>query len=381
MVKKKMIEDFFDLINGSFTFYKNNNIYDKLIKQFHNEMKGIKNKKLVIKKTEFNPTSLSDSHFVSTDAKNALKKIKYAYTSTFKILNSTIELSLLTPKNISNKQKMNDVNRIYKLLHFIIGYSNMNLESISITLFFHDDVKQITQKYETLGPKHVNTAVTYACAKNGEIFVYRKEEWFKVLAHELMHSLCLDFSGLNIKNLKDNFKKLFKVKSDYEISESYAEFWATVINTLFLAYDITKSYKSFKENVTMMLDIEKTFSLYQCTKILKYMKIDNYEIFLSNKQSHLYEEKTNVFAYYFVKTILLYNYDEFMAFCHSNNPPENPILFFKSPGNLNAFFNFILKNYNGEELMNDFRALELIYDDVKNADLKKTMRMSLFEKN
>jgi len=49
MVKKKMIEDFFDLINGSFTFYKNNNIYDKLIKQFHNEMKGIKNKKLVIK--------------------------------------------------------------------------------------------------------------------------------------------------------------------------------------------------------------------------------------------------------------------------------------------------------------------------------------------
>ena len=175
--------------------------------------------------------------------------------------------------------------------------------------------------------------------KNGEIFLYRKEEWFKVLAHELMHSLCLDFSGLNTKILKENFKKLFKIESKYEISESYAEFWATVINILFISYDITNKYTAFKETVTMMLDIESLFSLYQCVKILKYMKINNYKQFLENKQTNLYEENTNVFAYYFVKTILLYNYDEFMKFCHENNPPGNPILFYKSPGNLNSFFN------------------------------------------
>jgi hypothetical protein len=70
-----------------------------------------------------------------------------------------------------------------------------------------------------------------------------------------------------------------------------------------------------------------------------------------------------------------------MVFCHSNNPPGNPILYYKSPGNLNSFFNFILEHYNSDDLMNDFRAMELIYDDVKNADLKKTMRMTLFEKN
>ena len=35
MVKKKMIADFFDLINGSFAFYKNNKIYDKIIKKFY----------------------------------------------------------------------------------------------------------------------------------------------------------------------------------------------------------------------------------------------------------------------------------------------------------------------------------------------------------
>jgi hypothetical protein len=381
MVKKKMIADFFDLINGSFTFYKNNKTYDKIIKKFYTEMKLIKKKNIDIQKVKFNPSDLSESHFVSEHARKALKKVKFSNNSTFTILNTTIQLQLLTPKNTTNKQKKNDIQRVYKLLHFILGFSNMNLETLNIVLFLHDDKKYITKKYETLGPNHVNSAVTYACAKNGEIFLYRKEEWFKVLAHELMHSLCLDFSGLNTKILKGNFKKLFKIESKYEISESYAEFWATVINILFISYDITNKYTAFKENVTMMLDIESLFSLYQCIKILKYMKINNYKQFLENKQTNLYEENTNVFAYYFVKTILLYNYDEFMKFCHENNSPGNPILFYKSPGNLNSFFNFVLKYYSTEYLLNDFRAMELILGDIKNPELKKTMRMTLFEKN
>jgi len=380
MVKKKMIEDFFELISDSFTFYKNGVLYDKVLKTFYKELKGIKNKKIKLKKTEFNSDSLSESHFVSKKAKNALKKIKYGYTTKLSVLNAEVELCFLTSKNTSHKEQVENAKRVYKLVMFLMGFSNMNLETIKITLFLHDDNKKIKKKYEILSPKHVNTAVTYACAKNGEIFLYRKEEWFKVLAHELMHSLCLDFSGLGTKSLKDNCKKLFKIKSDYEISESYAEYWATIINILFLSFDISNSYKPFKENVTMMLDFEKIFSLYQCTKILKYMGISNYSTLLQS-QSQLYEEKTNVFAYYFIKTVLLYDYEEFMQFCYSNNPPANPISFYKSPGNLNTFFNYILKHYNSDDLRGDFDTMEKIFDNVNGNDLKYTMRMTLFEKN
>ena len=373
-----MIEDFFELIDGSFTFYKNNKTFDKLMKQFYNQMKKIKLIDIDIKKTNFNPSSLSESHFVNIDAKKALKKVRYSYTSNFKVFNSEIEIQLLGP-NITNAQRKNHIERIYRLLCFIINHSKITLKTLKIIIFLNKSEKKIGKKYEILSPKHVNTAVTYACATNGEIFLYRHEEWFKVLAHELMHSLCLDFSGLDIKGLKDNFKKLFKLDSDYEISESYAEFWATIINVMFLSFDIVKNFKSFKENVAMMLDIEKIFSIFQVTKILKYMKIDKYDKIVES--SNLYEEKTNVFAYYIVKTILLYHYDEFLLFCHQNNPPKNPILFYKSPGNLNNFFNFILKTYQEKDLMDDFRAMELIYNDVKNSSLKKTMRMTLFELN
>jgi len=378
MVKKKMVEDFFELIEGSFTFYKNNKTFDKLTKQFYNEIKKIKSIKINIKKKEFNHSSLSESHFVNDEARKALDKIKYSYVSEFNVLESNIELNLLGP-NVSNKERIKTVDRIYRLLYFIISHSKMNLKTLKISLFLNNSEKKLNSKYEILSPKHVNTAVTYACATNGEIFLYRKEEWFKVLSHELMHSLCLDFSGINLKDLKTSFKKLFKINSDYEISESYAEFWATVINIMFLSFDITKSYKSFKENVAMMLDIEKIFSLYQVTKILKYMRIDGYEKLIDN--SNLYEEKTNVFAYYIVKTILLYHYDEFLLFCHENNSPKNPILFYKSPVNINQFFKFILEYYQEDNMMKDFRAMELISRDVKNKDLKKSMRMTLFEKS
>ncbi len=378
MANKKIISDFFKAIKGEFVFYKNSNVYNKIIKSFYKELKGIKKRKIELHKTPFDETSLSKSHFVSESAKKALKKIKHSYESNITILKTDVKISLLT--NASQKENVGYINKVYKLLIFMMGMSNLEMESLHIVLFFHNDKKKISNKYEILSPKHVNTAVTYACSKNGQIFLYRKEEWFKVLIHELMHSLCLDFSGLDIKKLKKNVKKLFNIDSEFEISETYSEFWATIINCAFLSLDISKSFKTFKENITMMIDFERIFSLFQCVKILKYMKIDNYDSFI-NKQSNLYEEKTNVFAYYILKTILLYNYDDFMKLCHQNNPPSNPVLFYKSPSNLNSLYEFILSNYYGNGLLENFKKMDDIYSKIKNKVLLQTMRMTLFEKN
>ena len=42
--------------------------------------------------------------------------------------------------------------------------------------------------------------------------IYRREEWKKVLIHELFHSLCLDFSSVKYDDLRTKMKKLFDVK-------------------------------------------------------------------------------------------------------------------------------------------------------------------------
>ena len=379
MTSKKIITDFFKAIKGGFAFYKNSNVYNKIIKGFYKELKAIKKVKFILKKVPFSETSLSKSHFVSKEAKKALKKIKHSHESTFTIGYTDITVSLLTLNNVSAQKRSEHMHKVFKLLSFMLGMSTLEMETLHIVLFLHDDKKIITDKYEILSPKHVNTAVTYACSKNGQIFLYRSEEWFKVLSHELMHSLCLDFSGLDIKTLQKKVKNIFNIKSEFEISESYSEFWATIINCAFLSFDISTSFKSFKENITMMIDFERIFSLFQCVKILKYMKIDNYESFI-NEQNNLYEEKTNVFVYYILKTILLYRYDDFMSLCHSNNPPANPVLFYKSPNNLNNLYEFIFSNYYTNGLLDDFKIMEGVYSNIKNKVLLHTMRMTLFEK-
>ena len=378
MTNKKVIQTFFDLIKGEFNFYKNSSKYDKTMKQIYKDMKKIKPKKIVINKVPYDENTLSKSHFVSDNAKKALSKVEYVYQCMLNI--SGVDITLNFIMTINNKNEyIKYAEKVQRILIFMISLSNLKMKTLNIVLFLHNDKKVITKKYEILSPKHINTAVTYACNPNGEIFLYRKEEWFKVLIHELMHSLCLDFSGIDIKSLQDNIKKIFNIESEFEISETYSEFWATIINCCFLSIDISKSYKTFKQNVTMMIDFERIFSLFQSTKILKYMKIDNYKSFL-NEQSHLFEEKTNVFSYYILKSVLLYHYDEFMSLCYENNQPSNPILFYKSPGNLNDLFHFILNNYNNEEFVDDYLKMSELFKKVRNDTLLRTMRMTLFEK-
>ena len=62
----------------------------------------------------------------------------------------------------------------------------------------------------------------------------------KGFIHELCHSMCLDFSGLDYKSLKSDIKSLYDI-DDFEISEAYSEFWATIIHCCFCSYSLLDS--------------------------------------------------------------------------------------------------------------------------------------------
>ena len=82
------------------------------------------------------------------------------------------------------------------------------------------------------------------------LLIYRKEEWFKVLIHELFHVLGLDFSVINYDNNKEILRKHFNnINSDLLISEAYCELWATILNSCFLLF-----FKLIKKKVTREKD-------------------------------------------------------------------------------------------------------------------------------
>ena len=96
----------------------------------------------------------------------------------------------------------------------------------------------------------------------------------------------------------------------------------------------------------------------------------NYSELISNNNENkilkttLYREKTNVFTYYILKMILLYDYDNFLSWCYENN---NLLLKFrKTPKNVLSFYNFVLSTYKTKMLV---KKLRHFYQSIFLADL------------
>ena len=87
-----------------------------------------------------------------------------------------------------------------------------------------------------LGPPHVNSAFSSVCVPNGEIVIFRREEWLKVFIHETFHAFGFD-EGLHYSDdLNNNIRKVFSLDIDFKVGEAYTESWARIINCIFYSY-------------------------------------------------------------------------------------------------------------------------------------------------
>ena len=281
-----------------------------------------------------------------------------------------------------------------KIIRFCYSYTKRtSIESIDLFLYLTHFNKEIPKnKLAVLGGLHYNSSVSISCQKKSEVLVFRNEEWKKVLIHELFHCLCLDFSGLNYKELRNTIKNIFNVKSNFDLSEAYTEFWSTIINSCMISYTLLEDkndIECFFLYSEFCIQFEKIFSLYQCVKILNYMGLHYPNLYKTDQLSKslrklLYKDNDNVFSYYIIKLILLYHSDEFMEWCLINN--TSMISFDKSPLTYRRFGNFIKNNYNKIGFLNKIKKMEVIFYKIhKNYAypakdmISKTSRITICE--
>jgi hypothetical protein len=101
-------------------------------------------------------------------------------------------------------------------------------------------------------------------------------------------------------------------------------------------------------------------------------------------RDNLYKEKTNVLAYYIIKTILINNYQGFLYWCKTNN--FSLLQFNKTLSNQKEFCKFIEKNYKTSSMLNGISETESFLNKI-NKKSKKTnlyyvlsnLRMSICE--
>ena len=196
-------------------------------------------------------------------------------------------------------------------------------------------------KKDILGQINVNGGYSnIGCLDSSSIVIYRKEDWLKVLIHELFHNLDMDFSTLNIDKLREKARKNFEITSEYNIYEVYCEIWARILYIALLVFinmDIhKKSYRIFANKFSGLIKQEIDFSLYQSNKILSRCSAPS-----------LYKENSNIFCYYILTAALLFNFPTFLSWCHKNN--VNILKFKKNKNNMESFLNLIIKEFKNPD--------------------------------
>jgi len=364
---------------------KKDNFYNISIKKITNILQ-------ISRPKNFNSNSFPE-HIRNHIDHLSLSEISY----TFSLFDRKITLHFIV-EEAEVEHKIDVYNRyvddIIMWFYILNEYGSKKCSStFTIFLYFTSLEKKLPKSnIDILDQIHVNTAFTTTCPKDSEIVIFRKEEWFKVLIHESFHNFALDFSDMSTYECTKDVLSIFPVSSEVNLYESYTEFWAEIMNVIFCSFLNLKNKSNFIDflsNFEFFVNFERTYSFFQLVKTLDFMGLNYKNMYSETNQSKilrntLYKEKSNVLAYYVIKTILINNYQGFLSWCKNNN--FSLLQFKKTSTNQKEFCNFIRKNYKTKLMLDNVKSSELCLQKVKNIkkyknknNLLTNMRMSICE--
>jgi hypothetical protein len=240
---------------------------------------------------------------------------------------------------------------------------------IELVIFYGKQKKMIAKNdSEYLCPDNVNSGSTLP---QNFIHIWREEEFYKVLIHELIHYVEFDFYVFD--KIYNEINKVFhdhfnlEDKESDKVNESYTEILATIMHSILIEH-----YTDY--NLDEILNIEKYFLIFQVAKILHFFDNDKYETLKYAVKNIEIKQTTSVCSYYIVKLILFLNLDKLFDFWGKTNLklcktcPDYPELY------KNILETEINKHY--EEVIKKF--MELLKKPEDNF-VYKTMRMTAFQ--
>jgi hypothetical protein len=380
-----LLKIYYDILNA-YKFLqsiKKNNTYDYEITKIENSLE-------ITKPRNFNYNSFPQ---VIREHIDELSFSEIAYS--LNLFNRNIKvIFVVEDPNIELKIKTYNkyVDSIIMWLYILNLYSSKQCaNSLVIYFYFTSLEKKLPESnIHILDEKHVNTAFTTTCPKDSEIVIFRREEWFKVFIHETFHNFGLDFSDMNNDNCHNHLLSIFKVNSFVNSYEAYTEFWAEIINAVFCSFYSLKetgrenggnsNEKEFLSNVEFFINFERCYSFFQLVKILDFMGLSYQDLYLNRTESKLlretlYKEKTNVLAYYVIKTIMINNYPSFLSWCNKNN--LSLIAFKKTITNQQKFCEFIEKNYKTASMVENIDNSELFLEHLKKKKNNAVMNQKM----
>ena len=234
-----------------------------------------------------------NDYFKYIPLKNYLDTLNHIKTIKFHNINIHIIY------NLNDDIDMNYIRKVLYRAHKITMYIN---KIFNIHLVLSPFKKEFNQSNPIILDTHnCNSGLTYIYLNtdvpNVDIYIIRKEEFGKVIIHEIIHHINLihsSFKHSNIKKLKDHFKIL--PDANIDPNETIVELCATIFHLYQLSIENKQDlYNLFKD--------ELKYSLYKTQQLLELQK---------QMKNGMWYEKSNIYCYIIFKTIIMYNISEFI---------------------------------------------------------------------
>jgi len=249
----------------------------------------------------------------------------------------------LTTNQLNTNQLINQLIKVIKRLYILTQIYAITKDIHYIFLPI-DNARKFPESGKLVTPININGAYTYP--RHNEVFIYRLEDYAKVMIHELLHHTIIEsqtvWTPAQINNLKHAFN--ISKSSEFLPNEALVEVWATIYQLTFLSVEYNVPFSWFYER-------ECDWARSQTSRLLYHQKTLNKEA--------IWTEKTNAFTYIVLKTIFLLNLGKFLEIHLPYNTPE--------------LYNFILEHKNIEKNQNIDK-----FKNTKMNNYKKSMRISLF---
>jgi len=298
------------------------------------------------------------NYYLPENIRLYINETKYTlYKIIFKIKDIIVNVKVYANKININKY----IYFIKLILNMCANEATASKKQFDMTLYLTPFEKNIPST--SIEPYHINSGY---CNTSGEVFIFRKEEWFKVFIHECFHLFCLDFNEVVI-DFKKIFSTLFFIKSDFLFFESLVEFWARTINVAVVSFFTKKniSYEEFELLMEVNLSIEQIYSIIQMKHFLTGLNV-SYEEMIT--KPCVYNESTNAFCYYVLPALLFSHYEQTMGWFVEHN--QTLLQFTKNTEHVYLFYQYIRSIYRSPEFL---KLLDKPYYQLNN------MNMSVFD--
>lgn len=377
----KVLNNYSHLINNNID---NDDFFELIfetLKKASNQQSKMLYEESVSAYNELNPLNLKSSYFLDESILSDIRKhVTHKYSTTF-IIHERFKFQVNIHFDKQDKTNISSmIKHIQLLLCFCLNYYNNEkvIRKFNIDVYLCKTKKGLQKGFtNVIEPKHINSGYYMYNdeLEESNIVVYRKEEWFKTLIHEVCHNFNLDFQTSKI-SFRTFFKDCFHINSSFLLNESFTEFWARTINSAFFTYLSleNKTLSKFKKAYNLNLNLERVFSMYQAYKLLKIFGVNYKSIVDPNMRKlneKLYRETTNAFCYYVITSILMYDYNKTLNWF--TNGEYQSLNFNKSEREIMIFCYYIKICASSEGLLSIFEEIE------KNDVRLGSMRMSVFE--